>query len=147
MKYGILLTGTLFLVNPLWILIDPNATVTVNGEQQLATITDSITLSIIPIIFISIGIVFYLKLRQINFSYSEIKIYDNLIEIKKTWLDVDKIKMFRSVAPPLYSIKFKGEHRTHWFVTKIWFISIPFYTWDLSEMGDVIQQKKKALRI
>jgi hypothetical protein len=63
------------------------------------------------------------------------------------WLDVESLSLIQFVYPPLYNIKIKGIEKTFWFNTDNHFVNAGGFTTDLSDMGDLIQKKKRELGI
>lgn len=132
----------LFLLMAVWILIDPTYyEVTVNGVKRDAVMSDSL----IPFIFGVIAILIYVtvgkRIVRMRINNNEFAFNIKGKEIVKSWSDVEEIKKYWFVAPPLYSVRFENGN-TYFFATKYMCIVIPFYVFDISEMGSFIKKRK-----
>lgn len=61
------------------------------------------------------------------------------------WMDVESISLIQFVYPPLYRLKIKGNEKTFWFNSENQFINMGGFTSDLSDMGNLIKEKKREL--
>lgn len=141
-KYVPLIVGMLFLLIAVWILIDPTYyEVTVNGVKRDAVMSDSL----IPFIFGILAILIYVTVRKrivrMRINKNEFLFKFKGEEIVKNWRDVEEIKKYWFVDPPLYSVRFENGN-TYFFTTKYMCIVIPFYVFDISEMGSFIKKRK-----
>jgi hypothetical protein len=141
-KFIPLIIGILFLIIAFWIIVDPTYyEVTVNGVKRDAVMSDSL----IPFIFGILAILIYVAVGKrtvkMRINRNEFVFKFNGEEIVKNWSEVEEIKKYWFVAPPLYSIKFKNDN-TYFFTTKYMCIVIPFYVFDISEMGSFIKKRK-----
>ena len=141
-KYIPLIVGLLFLLMAIWVIIDPTYyEITVNGVKRDAVRSDSL----MPLIFGILAIFIYLtvgrKTVKMRINNNEFVFNFNGKENVESWGDVEKIKKYWFVAPPLYSVKFENGN-TFFFTTKYFCIIIPFYVFDISEMGSFIKKRK-----
>lgn len=68
-------------------------------------------------------------------------------ERKINWMEVESLSLIQFVYPPLYKLKVKGDEKVYWFNTENEFIKASGFVKDLSDMGDLIQKKKRELGI
>lgn len=68
-------------------------------------------------------------------------------EKKLNWMEVESLSLFQFFYPPLYKLKVKGDNKVYWFDMENKFIRVSGLIKDLSEIGDLIQKKKKELGI
>lgn len=66
-------------------------------------------------------------------------------KIIKNWNEVENIKKYWFLAPPLYSVRFENEDKTYFFTTRYFCIVVPFYVFDISEMGSFIKKRKNDI--
>lgn len=145
-KYRLLGIGILFLVISL-ILWFSSQLIVLNGEPIKRDFS-------ITLVFGSIGIFliilfFLIKDKFVLASMGNQTIVIKNGELKETvnWLDVESLSLVQFVYPPFYRIKIKGIGKTFWFNTDNHFVNAGGLTTDLSEMGDLIQKKKRELGI
>lgn len=62
-------------------------------------------------------------------------------------MEVESLSLFQFFYPPLYKLKVKGDNKVYWFNTENKFIMASRLIKDLSEMGGLIQKKKRELGI
>lgn len=141
-KYIPLIVGLLFLLMSIWVIIDPTYyEITVNGVKRDAVRSDSL----LPLIFGLFAIIIYLtvgrKTVKMRINNNEFVFNFKGKENVESWGDVEKIKKYWFVAPPLYSVKFENGNN-FFFTTKYFCIIIPFYVFDISEMGSFIKKRK-----
>ena len=141
-KYIPLIVGLLFLLMAIWVIIDPTYyEITVNGVKRDAVRSDSL----MPLVFGILAIFIYLtvgrKTVKMRINNNEFVFNFKGKENVESWGDVEKIKKYWFVAPPLYSVKFENGD-TFFFTTKYICIIIPFYVFDISEMGSFIKKRK-----
>ncbi len=145
-KYAFIFFGSLFFVVFIALILT-NAEITINVEKENATFQNIFPFFLFPLIFGLIGLYLNKKLKLVKLNDSQFEISDSNYQRISNWEDIEKIKMLRLVAPPMYTVKFLDEDKAHLFVTRNSFISIAVYTWDLSEMGKIIKRKKRQLGI
>ena len=145
-KYGLVYFGLLFYIIP-FILVTFKLEITSNGMKENATFENMIPCFILALVSITIGIYMKSKTKLARISNSEIELSDYGYHRKSSWQEIERIRMIRFVAPPLFSVKFKDEEKSHYFVSQNWFVWLGFFTWDLSEMGKLIKRKKIQLGI
>lgn len=59
------------------------------------------------------------------------------------WSKIKSINQLPIGAPPLYRLRLTDRENSFLFVTGRYFLTIGFFSWDLSEMGKAIKRKKK----
>lgn len=144
-KYVPLIVGILLLTIAFWIMIDPTFEITVNGVKRDAIFSDSY----LPLFLGLLSVLFYLTIGQ---RIVKMRININAFEFTtkgekniKNWSEVETIKKYWFIAPPLYSIRFENEDKAYFFTTKYFCIVVPFYVFDISDMGDFIKKRKKDI--
>ncbi len=146
-KYVPLIIGIVFLTVAFWIMIDPTFEITVNGEKRNAIFSDSY----FPLFFGLLCILFYWTIGQrivkMRISNNEFEFSAKGKKIIKNWNEVENIKKYWFVAPPTYSVRFENEDKTYFFTTRYICIVIPFYVFDISDMGDFIKKRKMDIPI
>ena len=144
-KYVPLIIGILFLTIAFWIMVDPTFEITVNGEKRNAIFSDSY----LPLIFGILSIFFYLTIGQrivkMRISNNEFEFSAKGEKINKNWSEVENIKKYWFVVPPIYSVRFENIDKTYFFTTRYLCIVVPFYVFDISEMGNFIKKRKKDI--
>jgi len=145
LKYLPLLLGFFFIINALWIIVDPAFEIIENGEKRNAILSDSY----IPLILGLFSLLFYFTLGQrvvrMRISNNEFEFRYKKEKIIKDWAVVEKIEKYWFVAPPLYSVKFENENITYFFTTSILCIVTPGYVFDISDMGAFIKKRRKDI--
>jgi len=128
-----------------WIMVDPTFEITVNGVKRNAVFSDSY----LPLSFGLLTIFYYLtigkRIVKMRINNNEFEFSIKGEKIIKNWSEVENIKKYWFVAPPIYSVKFENVKRTYFFTTRYWCVVIPFYVFDISEMGNFIKRKKKDI--
>lgn len=141
-KYIPLIVGLLFLLMAIWVIIDPTYyEITVNGVKRDAVMSDSLIPSIFGVLAILIYWTVGKKTVKMRINNNEFVFNFKGEEVVKSWSDVEEIKKYWFVAPPLYSVKFENDKK-FFFTTKYFCIVIPFYVFDISEMGSFIKKRK-----
>lgn len=145
-KYGLLGFSILFTLWSVVSWVAPEIT-TVNGRPGTQ---DPWT----TIIFALCGLLTFLVFLLIRDNFAIVALGHQTVEIRRngqrktiSWLDVEELRLIQFVYPPLYKLKTKGCDDTIWFNTEPRYISIGGVVTDMSEMGRLIQRKKKELRI
>jgi hypothetical protein len=144
-KFVPLIIGIMFLTVAFWIMIGPFFEITVNGVKRKAIFSDSY----LPLSFGLLTVLFYLTIGQrivkMKISNNEIEFSVKGEKIRKNWGEVENIKKYWFVAPPFYSVRFENVGRTYFFTTRFLCIVVPFYVFDISEMGSFIKRKKQNI--
>ena len=123
-KYIPLFIGLLLLIIAFWIMIGLSFEITVNNVKRNAVFSDGF----VPLIIGLLAIIFYFTIGQrivkmkINNNNFEFKIKG--IELIKNWDEVETIKKYWIIAPPLYSVKFENDNTTYLFTTAYFCITL-----------------------
>ncbi|MCB2220217.1 MAG: hypothetical protein KQI35_07485 [Bacteroidetes bacterium] len=137
--------GLLFLFMALWIMTDPTLEITVNGVKRHALWTDGL----LPLSFGGLALIFYgivgRRVVAMRMGPQKLQMDYKGKFITKTWAEVETIKKYWLVAPPLYSVTFKNDPKPFYFTTRNWFIATPIGVYDLSAMGKFIRDQKKKI--
>jgi len=145
-KYGLLGIGILFLVISLISWFSPQLIV-LNGESIERNLNITLVFSMIGIFLITLFFLIKDKFVLASMGNQTIVIKIGELEESVNWLDVESLSLVQFVYPPLYRIKIKGIEKTFWFNTDNHFVNTGGFTTDLSEMGNLIQKKKRELGI
>jgi hypothetical protein len=145
-KYGLLGIGILFLVISLISWFSPQLIV-LNGESIERNLTITLVFSMIGIFLITLFFLIKEKFVLARMGNQTIVIKNGELEETVNWLDVESLSLVQFVYPPLYRIKIKGIEKTFCFNTDNYFVNAGGFTTDLSEMGNMIQKKKRELGI
>jgi hypothetical protein len=111
--------------------------------------------SVVPtLVFGMIGIVcfpIFIAIKDkfviVKLGGQNVTIKNGLNERKINWMEVESLSLIQFVYPPLYKLKVKGDNKVYWFNTENEFIKASGFVKDLSDMGDLIQKKKRELGI
>lgn len=144
-KYMSLVLGMIFLVLTLFFIFDPSIQITINGEKRDAVFIDSFIPGIFCLLFFVIYFFVGRRVVRIKMNNNHISFKWKGKMVKKSWAEVDSVKRYWMVAPPLYSLKFENETTTFFFNTRYLCIIIPFYVFDISKMGKFITDKMKEI--
>ncbi len=145
-KYGLLLFGLLFLVIPVLNLIDPELA-TFNGERNRMDTSSLVLFTGIGSFAIFVFFLFQNKFVMVELGGQIIKIRKGNKIIEANWLDVESVGLIQFIFPPLYKLRVKGYEEYFLFCTGRKGLYLAGYTKDLSEMGNLIQKKKRELGI
>lgn len=144
-KFFPLIAGSISIIISISILLGADFDSTNNSADKKSVYEDAITFFIIGFAIL----IFYFK---ICWNFVRMKIYQNHFEFKyngmsvhRKWVEVEKIKRYWMVAPPFYSVKFENDERVYYFNSGWFYITLPFYVLDLSEMGEFIKNRKKEI--
>jgi hypothetical protein len=104
----------------------------------------------VTMVFILIGVFLIIIFFLIKNKFVLTSMGNQSIVIKKgeweenvNWLDVESLSLMQFVYPPLYRIKIEGIEMAFWFNIENHFVIAGGFTTDLSDMGDLIQKKKR----
>lgn len=145
-KYGLLAIGFLIFIISGISRFFPHLIV-MNGESLEK---DFVTTMIFRMIVIFLIIFFFAiknKFVLVTLGNQSIVFKNGEWEENVNWMEAESLSLIQLVYPPLYMIKIKGIEKTFWFNTNNDFINAGGLTGDLSEMGDLIQKKKRELGI
>ena len=146
-KYFPLVCGIILLILGFWIIIDPTFEVTVNEVKRKAILTDCI----VPFSFAVALFILHFTLGQrvvkMTVTNSSLEFDFKGKRITKSWKEVETIKKYRLVAPPLYSVSFEDDDKSYFFNSGYFFITTPFFVFDLSEMGNFIKERRKRFNL
>lgn len=145
-KYGLLGAATLMPATALVSWIAPES-ITVNGQPGTQDITTTIIFGLIGVLSFLLFLLIKDKFAIIEMGNQTIKIIHNKEERNISWLDVEEIKLIQFIYPPLYKLKEKNSEDTVWFIAESRYINLNGFVIDLSDMGDVIEKKKRELGI
>lgn len=119
----------------------------VNGEKMEQSIITTSVFGIIGIVCFLIFIAIKDKFVIVNLGGQNVTIKNGGNERKINWMEVESLSLIQFVYPPLYKLKVKGDNKVYWFNTENEFIKASGFVKDLSDMGDLIQKKKRELGI
>ncbi|MCH7413579.1 hypothetical protein MM213_08795 [Belliella sp. R4-6] len=113
-------------------------------EQNIVT---TLFFGMIGIICFPLFIAIKDKFVVVKLGGQNVTIKNGENERKINWMDVESLSLIQIVYPPLYKLKVKGDEKVYWFNTENEFIKASGFVKDLSDMGDLIQKKKRELGI
>ena len=146
LKYVTLAFGAYLLLMTLLLLFDPTFDVTVNGVKRPAEPGDSL-FTLIPAIFLLLlYLVYGRRVVKMQISRNEFVFTTGGQEQTRAWKEVEEVKRYWLVAPPVYSVTFE-DGETYYFNSGLFFIVTPFYVFDLSEMGRFIMKRRKDIAL
>ena len=122
-------------------------TMMINGQQGMQDISITLIFGLISILAFLTFLIIKDKFALVELGNQSIKIKYKGQEENIQWIDVEEVKLFRFVSPPLYKLRLKHRDETIWFNTEPNYVSINGFVSDLSEMGDFIEKKKRELGI
>jgi hypothetical protein len=146
LKYGLLLFGLLFILIPTLNLIDPELA-TFNSEHKEMDWFSFIIFILIGLIAILAFMLFQDKFAIVEMGNQKIKVNRGSEEIEVNWLEVESIDLLQFIFPPLYKLRIKGHEGYILFATSRSGLSVAGFTKDLSEMGGLINKKKREFGI
>jgi hypothetical protein len=113
-------------------------------EQNIVT---TLFFGIVGVVFLTIFIAIKAKFVIVKLGGQNVTIKNGENERKINWMEVESLSLIQFVYPPLYKLKVKGDEKVYWFNTENEFIKGSGFEKDLSDMGDLIQKKKRELGI
>lgn len=113
-------------------------------EQNIVT---TLFFGIVGVVFLTIFIAIKDKFVIVKLGGQNVTIKYGEKERKINWMEVESLSLIQFVYPPLYKLKVKGDEKVYWFNTENEFIKASGFVKDLSDMGDLIQKKKRELGI
>jgi hypothetical protein len=119
----------------------------VNGEKMEQSIVTTLVFGMIGIVLFLIFIAIKDKFVTVKLGGQTLTIKNGDGEKKINWMEVESLSLIQFVYPPLYKLKVKGDEKVYWFNTENEFIKASGFVKDLSDMGDLIQKKKRELGI
>jgi hypothetical protein len=145
-KYAPIAIGFFFIFFPTLAHLDPE-NATFNGEPGPPDVWTTIIFILVGILIALISFLFTDKLVivEMNHQMLSIKKGDKVIEVN--WVDIENMKMLPAFFPPLYKLRLKEYEGYFLFNTSRWGAQVMGFTWDWSDMGDLIKKKKKELGI
>ncbi len=146
LKYLFFGLGTLLLITSLLSWFFPDL-FWVNGEKMEQNIVATLVLGTIGIVCFLIFIAIKDKFVVVKLGGQNVIIKNGEYERKINWMDVESLSLIQFVYPPLYKLKVKGDEKVYWFNTENEFIKASGFVKDLSDMGNLIQKKKRELGI
>ena len=145
-KYLPFVVGFFFIAIPLIAHFDPD-NATFNGEPGAP---DFWTTVISVLVGILVGLIPFLYMDKhviVELNNQNIKIIKGDSVIEANWLDVETVKMLPAIFPPLYKLRLKNYEDYFLFTTTRWGAQFMVFTWDWSDMGQLIKREKKELGI
>lgn len=118
-----------------------------NGQQMERSILATFAFGVIGIVSFPLFIAVKDKFVTVKLGGQTVTIKNGDGEKKINWMEVESLSLMQFIYPPLYKLKFKGDNKVYWFNTENKFIRSSGFVKDLSEMGDLIQKKKRELGI
>jgi hypothetical protein len=146
LKYGLLLFGLLFIAIPTLNAIDPDLA-TFNGEHKEMDWFSFIIFILVGLLAILVFMMFQDKFAMVEMGNQKLKVSKGSEEIEVNWLDVESVDLLHFVFPPLYKLRIKGHEDYILFATSRSGLSVAGFTKDLSEMGNLINKKKREFGI
>ncbi|MCH7397738.1 hypothetical protein MM236_07055 [Belliella sp. DSM 107340] len=119
----------------------------VNGEKMAQNIVITLVFGVIGIVCFPIFIAIKDKFVIVKLGGQNVIIKNGEYERKINWMEVESLSLIQFVYPPLYKLKIKGDNKVYWFNTDNEFIKASGFVKDFSDMGDLIQKKKRELGI
>ncbi|SIS76559.1 hypothetical protein SAMN05421761_10468 [Belliella pelovolcani] len=119
----------------------------INGEKMEQNIVTTLFFGKIGIICFPLFIAIKDKFVIVKLGGQNVTIKNGENERKINWMEVESLSLIQFVYPPLYKLKVKGDEKVYWFNTENEFIKASGFVKDLSDMGDLIQKKKRELGI
>lgn len=120
---------------------------TFHGEPGPPDIWLSLIFILVGVLLILIPFIYIHRLVIVEINYQKIKIKKDGEILEVNWLDVEEVSMVPSVIPPLYKLRLKKYGDYFLFNTTHQGIQFMTFTWDWSEMGELIKRKKKELDV
>ncbi|WP_115870033.1 hypothetical protein [Marinoscillum furvescens] len=121
--------------------------VTVNGKPANFEMYDYVKLGGVCILSVIRYLLFSPHFLSVKLGGQNITILDYEPEKLVNWTNVESIRKFWFVFPPLYKLKIKNEEGYYLFTTQPTYMDTGIGTADLSFMGSFIRRKKKELNI
>jgi hypothetical protein len=145
-KYLPFVVGLFFIGLPLLMHLNPENS-TFNGEPGPPDIESTIIFILVGTLVGLIPFLYLDRLVVVGLSNQNIRIIkgDNVIEVG--WLDVESVNMLPLIFPPLYKLRLKSYGDYFLFNTTRWGAQFIVFTWDWSDMGALIKNKKSELGI
>jgi hypothetical protein len=119
----------------------------VNGEKMEQCIVTTLVFGIVGIVFFTIFIAIKDKFVIVKLGGQNVTIKNGENERKINWMEVESLSLIQFVYPTLYKLKVKRDNKVYWFNTENEFIKASGFVKDLSDMGGLIQKKKRELGI
>ena len=145
-KFVFLFVGLLTWTIPIFSWIAPKYA-KINGEIGSVDFVTTVIIGLVGLVFILLFFTIKDKFAIVELGNQNIKITNGNEEKSVEWLDIESLKQIQFVFPPLYSLKIKDSDETIWFNTEVRYISINGFTIDTSDMGELINKKKRELGI
>lgn len=119
----------------------------INGVKMEQNIVTTLFFGMIGIICFPLFIAIKDKFLIVKLGGQNVTIKNGENERKINWMEVESLSLIQFVYPPLYKLKVKGDEKVYWFNRENEFIKASGFVKDLSDMGDLIQKKKRELGI
>ena len=145
-KYLPLIIGVLLISFPVLNYFNPEST-TVNGEAVQLDPWLSLIIVLCGCLAILVFLYFKESYVMVEIGNQAIRIKDGNEELLVNWIDVESVSLLYFIFPPLYKLRIKGYDDYFLFTTGRTGLQIAGFTKDMSEMGDLINKKKKELGI
>lgn len=145
-KYLPFACALFFITIPLIAHLNPENS-TFNGEPGPPDFSTSVIFILVGILIGLIPFLYLDKLVVVELNNQNIKIIKGGKVVEVNWLDVETVKMLPAVFPPLYKLRLKNNASYFLFNTKSWGAQFMVFTWDWSDMGALIKEKKEELGI
>jgi hypothetical protein len=146
LKYLFLGLGIIMLITTILSWFFPDL-FWVNGSKMEQSIVATLVFGMIGIVCFLIFIAVRDKFVTVKLGGQTLTIKNGDGEKKVNWMEVESLSLMQFFYPPLYKLKVKGDNKVYWFNTENKFIMASGFIKDLSEMGDLIQKKKRELGI
>jgi hypothetical protein len=131
LRFGLISIAMMFLLG--WILaVYLGIEISINGENQIATVENSLFVVVIPIILVIIHLIINPKISYVQIIGQDINIQSRSGILKKMTTDIDAINQIQFVNPPLYKLKFKDSKKSYIFVINKLYVQFGGYVADLS---------------
>ena len=120
---------------------------TINGEPGSRSLMFTAFMSLFAVFVFLFFLLIKDKFVIVEMGNKTIRIKHLGEEEVVSWMDVEQVKLIQFVFPPLYKLKVKSWDGSVWFNTEPRYVSFNGFVTDRSDMGDLINKKKRELGI
>ncbi len=145
-KYLPIFIGLFFIATPVLGHLFPENS-TFNGKPGAPDLWTTLIFILAGLLVSLISLFFKDKLVIVEMTHQRLKLKKGDKTIEVNWLDIENVAMVPAVFPPLYKLRLKNYQNYFLFNTTSWGAQFMVFTWDWSDMGNLIKRKKKELGI
>ncbi len=141
LRFGLISIATILFIS--WILaIYFGIEISINGQDQIATMDNTLIILILPILLASIHFFMHSKIAYVQINGQDIIVESKSGIIETTSHKIESINQIQFVNPPMYKVKFSDSKKLYIFIINKFYLQFGGFVADLSSDSHKIKSFK-----